>query len=54
MIMYLTGVLTMLNYFDRQLRNYILKGNLNVVRNSIKNLLVYVRECDYERSFYKD
>ena len=28
-IMYLTGVLTMLNYIDKQMRNYVLKGALN-------------------------
>lgn len=27
-IMYLTGVLTMLNYIDKQMRNYVLKGAL--------------------------
>lgn len=27
-IMYLTGVLTMLDYIDKQMRNYVLKGAL--------------------------
>ena len=31
-IMYLTGVLTMLNYIDKQMRNYVLKGALNSTR----------------------
>lgn len=30
-IMYLTGVLTMLNRIDKQMRNYVLKGALNSV-----------------------
>lgn len=33
-IMYLTGVLTMLNYIDKQMRNYVLKGALNSTRIS--------------------
>lgn len=39
-IMYLTGVLTMLNYIDKQMRNYVLKGALNSTRISIEYLLI--------------
>lgn len=51
-IMYLTGVLTMLNYIDKQMRNYILKGALNSTRISIEYLLILIKETDYENSFY--
>lgn len=51
-IMYLTGVLTMLNYIDKQMRNYVLKGALNSIRVSIKYLLILIKETNYEDSFY--
>lgn len=41
-IMYLTGVLTMLNYIDKQMRNYVLKGALNSTRISIEYLLILI------------
>lgn len=51
-IMYLTGVLTMLNYIDKQMRNYVLKGALNSTRISIEYLLILIKETNYEDSFY--
>lgn len=51
-IMYLTGVLTMLNYIDKQMRNYILKGALNSTRISIEYLLILIKETNYEDSLY--
>mgnify|MGYP006910997323 CR=1 FL=1 len=51
-IMYLTGVLTMLNYIDKQMRNYVLKGALNSTRISIEYLLILIKETNYEHSFY--
>lgn len=50
-IMYLTGVLTMLNYIDKQMRNYVLKGALNSTRISIEYLLILIKETNYEDSF---
>lgn len=50
-IMYLTGVLTMLDYIDKQMRNYVLKGALNSTRISIKYLLILIKETNYEDSF---
>lgn len=50
--MYLTGVLTMLNYIDKQMRNYVLKGALNSTRISIEYLLILIKETNYEDSFY--
>lgn len=41
-IMYLTGVLTMLNYIDKQMRNYVLKGALNSTRISIKKQIMKI------------
>lgn len=43
-IMYLTGVLTMLNYIDKQIRNYVLKGALNSTRISIEYLLFSLKK----------
>ena len=51
-IMYLTGVLTMLNYIDKQMRNYVLKAALNSTRISIEYLLILIKETNYEDSFY--
>lgn len=51
-IMYLTGVLTMLDYIDKQMRNYVLKGALNSTRISIEYLLILIKETNYEHSFY--
>lgn len=51
-IMYLTGVLTMLNRIDKQMKNYVLKGALNSVCNSTKYLLILIKETNYEDSFY--
>lgn len=51
-IMYLTGVLSMLNRIDKQMKNYVLKGALNSVCNSIKYLLILIKETNYEDSFY--
>lgn len=51
-IMYLTGVLTMLNYIDKQMRNYVLKGALNSTRISIEYLLILIKETNYKDSFY--
>ena len=51
-IMYLTGVLTMHNYIDKQMRNYVLKGALNSTRISIEYLLILIKETNYEDSFY--
>lgn len=51
-IMYLTGVLTMLDYIDKQMRNYVLKSALNSTRISIKYLLILIKEKNYEDSFY--
>ena len=51
-IMYLTGVLTMLNYIDKQMRNYVLKGALNSTRISIEYLLILIKETNYEDSCY--
>ena len=53
-IMYLTGVLTMLNYIDKQMRNYVLKGALNSTRISIEYLLILIKETNYEDSFYDE
>ena len=39
-IMYLTGVLTMLDYIDKQMRNYVLKGALNSTR-----IINYKEQC---------
>ena len=50
-IMYLTGVLTMLNYIDKQMRNYVLKGTKNNTRISIEYLLKLIKETNYEDSF---
>lgn len=41
-IMYLTGVLTMLNYIDKQMRNYVLKAALNSTRISMEYLLILI------------
>ena len=51
-IMYLTGVLTMLNRIDKQMKNYVLNGALDSVCNSIKYLLILIKETNYEDSFY--
>lgn len=42
-IMYLTGVLTMLDYIDKQMRNYVLKGALNSTRISIMKIPFMVK-----------
>lgn len=53
-IMYLTGVLTMLNYIDKQMRNYVLKAALNSTRISMEYLLILIKEKNYEDSFYSE
>lgn len=53
-IMYLTGVLTMLNYIDKQMRNYVLKAALNSTRISMEYLLILIKETNYEDSFYSE
>lgn len=51
-IMYLTGVLTMLNYLKYNTRNYIIKGRLLSIYTEIEALIDVVKNTNYEHSFY--
>lgn len=51
-IMYLIGVLTMLNYLKHNTRSYIIKAHLSLIYTEIKNLIDVVRNTNYEHSFY--
>lgn len=51
-IMYLTGVLTMLNYLKYSTRNYTIKGCLLSIHTEIEALIDVVKNTNYEHSFY--
>lgn len=51
-IMYLIGVLTMLNYLKHNIRNYTIKAHLLSIYTEIETLIDVVRNTNYEHSFY--
>lgn len=51
-ILYLTGLLKMLDRIDSWTRNYAIKGSINTVRNSTKFLILVLKDTNIEHSFY--
>lgn len=51
-ILYLTGVLKMLDHIESWTRNYSIKEAIRMTRNSTKYAILVIKDTNYEHSFY--
>lgn len=51
-ILYLKGVLKMLDHIESWTRNYSIKQAINMTRNAAKYAILEIKDANYEHSFY--